>query len=241
MKVKKVQLLALLVLSCLVMGGGVMLFAQTTQEDLSQGLVAYWKFDEGEGDIVFDEVTNTMDGTIHGATWTTGKVNSALVFDGDDDYVEIPYDAGLAVSAGVSLSVWVKPLNVNPGEIVSKRSYGGYRLAYHNKRFMLSVATETNPPTDCVSGIHESGDWHHVVGTYDGSTMTIYVDGKLEGFKGWSGDIVIRSDPLYIGRRVIGGKDGFYFNGAIDEIRIYNRALTEDEIKELYQQGQSAE
>ena len=73
----------------------------------SAELVAYWTFDEGSGDIVYDSSGNDNNGTIHGATWDTGKYGNALHFNAQDNYVEVPTSESLEITPNVTIAAWI--------------------------------------------------------------------------------------------------------------------------------------
>ena len=202
------------------------------------GLMGWWKFDEGTGDVAYDSSGYGNDGTIHGAVWSTGKIGGALSFDGVDDYVDCGNGASLNPGEELTIELWVKPNDVTHyGRWVSKfgswPSYYGYSFlqTYDNALFQLyagGALTEFVVPD-----IITAGEWQHMVAVYDGSNMYIYRNGVLQGSQSKTGAITNSGVPLFIGQRA----GSQWFNGLIDEVRIYNRALTPAEIWQNYQAG----
>jgi len=212
-----------------------------------QGLISQWKFDEGEGSIAYDSVAGNH-GTVHGAIWTAGQVNGALQFDGHDDYVDCGNDSSLNVGDGTyTLAAWIKtalsPLSPR-GAILAKMRDGGSYQGYDIKinpdgtiwPHLISRWSSNAIRVHGSTAIND-GNWHHVTVTYDGSNsasgFSIYIDGKPETLTithdSLSGSTVNDAN-FTIGSRY----GGEYLNSKIDEVAIYNRALSAEEIEELY-------
>jgi len=231
-------LVAIIVLS--IMPAGV-------QAQSDYGLVAEWHFDEGEGNIVKDSSGNGNDGVIYGATWVDGKYGYALQFDGVDDKVKLPYSVidGLT---DVTSEFLVKTSDTNGGIITGANSR-------ENNEFLIMIKPNINGAKIYIKGsYHEfhgnaainDGKWHHVAIIRDVPEVSIYVDGKFEGV--WTntpiGTFTINQNGLWLGgdQDSVGGgwETHQQFSGIIDEIRIYNYALSAEEIKEHYEQGPTA-
>jgi PGF-CTERM protein/uncharacterized repeat protein (TIGR01451 family) len=199
-------------------------------------------FDEGSGTIAKDESGHGNDGTIYGATWTTGISGKALEFDGVDDYVDFG-NLGLTNSKG-TIEVWVYPKRIATGyygQIFSVRD----NTLKNNIQFYVKEGSGTKmvsfymaidgTPVIDISGQITQNEWYHVVITQDGTTSKMYIDGVLQPKTGsgeWFDDLT-GINEYAVGR--LRHMSNYYFNGAIDEIRIYNLALTADEIKEHYE------
>jgi len=199
------------------------------------GLVAHWKFDETSGATASDSSGNGYDGTlIDGPVWrpADGKIGGALEFDGIDDCVDIePID----VDYPITYSAWIKPAEITERHIALGRYYGGYRLGIWNgKYYNLSIQIEdTGYPvyiTDPVAGV-----WAHLALTYDGTTVRYYLNGEEIYTAQASGTLSKTYYPWQIGAN---GKNSNYFKGLIDDVRIYDRALSAAEIEELANSGQ---
>jgi hypothetical protein len=208
-------------------------------------LVGAWLFDEGTGDIAYDRTRNGNDGVISGATWTKGRIAGALAFDGLTDRVVVPRSA-LLEPASITTALWFR----------SSASPGGYRVlmfkavtdclasSYSLKTdssgagivFMIGAVGGGNPVTPVATGVWD-GRWHHVAGTYDGATMSLYLDGALVGSTPMTSGIryggFLNGDYLGIGHPVNLCSQMTQFTGDIDEVRIYSRALTASEVLSL--------
>jgi hypothetical protein len=193
--------------------------------------------DEGSGTKVYDQSGNNIDGTIYGATWTTGRFGNALLFDGVDDYVWLGNPSTLMVSQ-FSIEAWFKTTATVVQQIYRWRRYGimlGVPILGGGAGKVEVAFYDSGANLYKVSSAQTFNDnqWHHAVGTYDGSALRIYVDGALQG------SVVVTAQVYYeaAGGAAI-GRDGnnsvYHFSGLIDEVRIYNRALTAAEISDLY-------
>ncbi|MHC4571049.1 MAG: LamG-like jellyroll fold domain-containing protein, partial [Planctomycetota bacterium] len=208
------------------------------QEDL----VAHWKFDEGTGITANDSAGNNH-GTIYNANWTTGQIGGALSFDGNGDYVSIPDDDSLDITNNLTISAWVKRTGAgSSNEIILSKYDGGqysYRLFFRNTnvvRWWLSQnGTAGNRAfVDSTVTISDT-NWHSIAATFKNGTLQIYIDGvdSTGSTDGSISSIKATDQPLFIGQENSGG----YFGGSIDDVRIYNRVLSEDEIEALANGG----
>jgi len=187
--------------------------------------VSYWRFDEGSGTTANDEnTTNANDGTINGATWTNGKFGKALSFDGENDYVDCGNDSSLDITDAITIEAWVKA-DENLGRDILNKEY--YIYALRQNKFYLTV----NGSTISLDYTGQwDGNWHHIVATFDGTTRKVFIDGSEDvSNSDYSGTIDTTTKNLKIGYKPA---DWTYFLGLIDEVRIYNRALTPEEINQ---------
>lgn len=199
---------------------------------LFEGLVAYWSFGEGEGHIVFDKTANHNEGVSANPTWLEGKQGFALRFDGVNDSVTIRHSESLMPTDAITLSACISILGSAQAYhgIIGKNGYiSGYRLLVHgtNMKVLFQLAGEEG--YNLWSSIPVADDrWHFIAATYDGSKMRLYIDGTKDPNEAdRAGPIDANTSPVMI------GKPQYAFNGLIDEVRIYNRALSEEEIYEL--------
>jgi hypothetical protein len=206
--------------------------------------VGYWKFDEGTGGAE----TTTADASGHGRpgtlfgtpNWVTGKVGNALQFDSSGDYVKLFYTDGVAVSNDFTLMAWVNaPSATGDRDILVRSSdsdwlYGGLQLL--TKTDGKAYIDMHSGGSDGISSVSVRDDtWHHVVGVRDTSgNMKIYVDGVQAGITGYSGVVDETTFNWFIGATYNGG---YFFNGLIDEVAIFDRVLTNDEIQLCYNNG----
>lgn len=207
------------------------------EAESQEGLVSKWSFNEGTGEIAKDS-QNINDGTINDALWTTGVDSFGLSFD--EASVEIENESSLNPVSEITVEAWVKwSIDPDSGEawanIVNKGGEHQYQLQHSSQNDLFEFAVETNVTRSYVQSTTETqqGVWYHVVGTYSDNEdrLAIYVNGELEATKIFSGAINIQDDPLFIGRHEWGNRD---FTGVIDEVAIYNKALTDTEIQDLY-------
>jgi flagellar hook assembly protein FlgD len=192
---------------------------------VTDGLVSWWNF---EGNA--DDGWGANDGQIYGATFAEGRVGSAMSFDGGDDYVEVPYAPSLDFNA-FSWEAWVNIDRIDPSHGVVAKAYtmdytGEWLSAVAPNGTMYFGTLTSSGRVDLLGNTSLSpGTWYHVAGTYDGSVMKIYVNGIEDGSAAQSGSLHIDM-PLMIGR---GGRVG-YFDGLMDEVRVYGRALSAEEV-----------
>lgn len=232
-------------------------FVQPVSAALTDGLVGHWDLDNESVDIAFDSSGQNNHGTIIGATPTEdrfGNPNKAYFFDGGD-YIDVPDADSLNPTSEITITAWFKANHFDYGfyswpHIVDKQ--GNPELTGY---FMLIAAVYENTPCasfgiDGVAGVPippdlgpilTPGTWYFAAGVYDGTAIRMYLGNSelpplVVTSGSGSGQIVPSSNNLNIGR------DASYpysperfFNGSIDDIRIYNRALTADEVVEVYQ------
>jgi 1,4-alpha-glucan branching enzyme len=199
-------------------------------------LLAYWTFDEGTGSMAFDSSGNTNTGAVllGGGNWTSGMINGALSFDGESTQVTVSNAASLNPVQTITIVAWVNAQYwFNTPHILEKgntdNQYGLFVNGSGQLEFLLAgVANGTlsvTPPS--------AGDWHHVAGTYDGSLVSLYIDGQLVAQQSASGPLAITTDPLAIGDKP-SGNVFTSFAGVIDDVRIYGSALSAIQIAQVY-------
>ena|GEM_PF-646076 len=224
-------------------------------EEKSPGPAAYWKFDEGTGTVSNDSTGNGNNGSIQGSpTWKSDDScisKKCLLFNGSSQYITVPNSSSLNPTTGLTVEAWVKPTNVASStnyNIIAKQDWGnklGYRFAISGygcstNCLFFGVGDGTNQTEYVPSGVNlnDLGNWHHVVGVFYSGTLKVYVDGKLRGSTTTPvNSISNTSSVLAIGRHSGGGE---YFPGFIDEPRIYNYALSADQVKADYNLGFSS-
>jgi len=204
------------------------------EEDFEDGLISHWKLD---GDAVDSAGTNN--GTIYSATPTTGQINDALSFDGSNDYVET-INLNLDI---ITVAAWVN-VSGDGGErsIVDNWEHAGHGLAYNlyeQNKFHLGIHINGAYRLAFSDELVQQDKWYHVAGTYDGAKGYLFVDGvKQADFISVSGSITNSTLPLLIGANPDSGNPpDKVFNGTIDDVRIYDRALTASEIEAMYEAG----
>lgn len=212
----------------------------------ADSLVAHWTFDEGAGSTAYDSA-GSNDGTVVGATWTTGKIGGALEFDGVNDYINMGNDNSLKPDLPVSITAWVKlDVQGHTHLIVglddrTTAYYGIWFAVGSSNKLSISYGDggiKTISSRRTKKGTTEllPGIWYHVATVVKGATdMDLYINGVDDGgaYEGTGGTLAYSADgDVYVG--VLTG-DNSYYDGLIDDVRIYDYALDADEIAELYQ------
>jgi glucose/arabinose dehydrogenase/PKD repeat protein len=197
------------------------------------GLVGAWAFGEGLGTTALDASGNGNTGTIIGATWTTqGRYGNALSFDGASSTVRVASSASLNMTAAMTLSAWIRPTASQSGwRTILQRQAEAYFLNASSDQPMRPAGGGTfGGGIDHLTGptANPLNTWTHVALTYDGAAMRLYVNGTQAATKAKTGAIQTVTNPLWIGGNQPFGE---YFQGLIDEVRVYNRALTAADIQ----------
>jgi len=204
------------------------------------GCVAWIQKDERQGNIAYDLSGYDNHGTIYGASWARGKIGYCLKFDGVDDYVDCGLFNGIDLTQQVTLSAWVKleQLPSAIGHIVTIIAKSGMARdldlqAETDDKFYFFVAEGLHVISTTVI---QTGQWYHVVGTYTAyDNIKIYVNGVLENTTTIDVARLENPNPMTIGQSA--RWPGRWFNGLIDEIHVYIRALSANEIKAHYWYG----
>ena len=198
-----------------------------------QGLVAAYSFDEGTGSTVTDKSGNNNAGTIANATWTTGRFGKALSFNGSNSMVSVADKTSLHLSTGMTLEAWVYPtaaMNAWRAIIVKEQPDDiSYYLYASSDKNQPAAGNFIGAERTLYSGTQlPINAWTHLAATYDGSTQRLYVNGAQVATRTQTGAIQTSTNPLRIGGDSLWDE---YFQGRIDEVRIYNRALSVSEIQ----------
>lgn len=204
--------------------------------------VGWWKLDDSTDDIAVDWSDNGNDGNLVGdANLVPGIIGGALQFDGDGDYVDIGDSPALNITNQITVSAWIKvdTFDSNYQAIITKGD-SAWRLqrdeGNNNLEFACSGVDVPGAEWSGIFGTKDvnDGQWHHAVGVYDGNMMCLYVDGELDVSSEASGTIQINNKPVYIGENA--ERPGRCWNGLIDDVQVYNYALTSDEIAIIYEE-----
>jgi hypothetical protein len=214
---------------------------------LTDGLVGMWSFDGQDlsGSTAEDVSGNGSGGTLqNGPQPAIGRIGQALKFDGGDDWIDVGSSVATLESNVVSVSAWVKTKESGTTQVAFgnyiNNGDDGYSLGVKNGngRFFALNSSESFSSASTTGSVTD-GDWHHLLGVFDGGDqeMRIYLDGELSGSKKVSySSIEYEPDsPVVMGKRPT--RDESYFNGKIDNVRIYDRALNESEIERMYSLG----
>jgi fibronectin type 3 domain-containing protein len=197
------------------------------------GLVAAYGFEHSSGTTAADSSGTGSTGTIAGAASVAGgRFGRALSFDGVDDMVTVADSSPLDLAPGMTLSAWVKPTTVDDWRTVLLKERPG-SLAY-----ALYAATDNGRPMTEISasGMREArapaalpvGVWTHLAATYDRTTLRLYVDGAQVASTAHTAALTNSAGALRIGGNSVWGE---WFGGLIDEVRVYERALSAAEIQ----------
>ena len=207
------------------------LAANITSPPPVPGLVAAYGFNEGSGTTVTDASGNGNNGTIGGATWTTsGKYGNALVFNGTSALVTINNSASLQLGTAMTLEAWVSPSTVSSAwrDVIYKGNDNYYLEGTSPTSGQPAAGgTFSGSPIYGTTAL-TANTWTHLAATYDGTTMRLYVNGVQVASQAQTGAIATSTNPLQIGGDSIYGQ---YFAGTIDEVRVYNVALTAAQIQ----------
>ena len=213
---------------------------------ISRGLLASWGFNEGGGTTVYDLSGNGHTGTWAGTTqWGAGKIGTGAVFNGASA-VTFPDSAALHVQQ-MSVSAWVRGTAGSSFQGVAQvfsfnPNYAGYLLNISNTNttaFLVSKNTGSTQGTDfqdaVSSGAVLDGTWHFIVGTYDGVTIRVYVDGLLAGSTAFAITLGYAATTYpRVGSENFSGSNTSFLTATVDEVNIWGRPLTAAEIQQLF-------
>ena len=193
--------------------------------------VASYGFEEAAGNVVADQWGGN-DGTLAGATRVNnGRFGRALSFEDNQDLVTVPDDSSLHLAEGMTLEAWVKPTaTTNWRSVVFKEADGGMAYGlYSNNDHDVPHVHVGNQGDYGVDGTEEldPNTWTHLAATYDGNILKLYVNGVQVSSRAIQGQLSDAAGPLTIGGNYVWGE---HYRGLIDEVRVYNRPLTRDEI-----------
>lgn len=218
---------------------------------LTKGLNGWWKLNEsswnGTTGEVLDSTANALHGTSTGTpTIVLGKYANAGDFNGSNQFITVPDNTLLEPSYGLTISVWLKreggvgtrQIFIGKGDGMSNAStqYWAELNVSNQLVFYLSTSSSGGSVISTDKTITDTTTWHHVVMTWDGSTMKTYLDGQQSSVTQARAGTMVNTNYLYgIGK--LGSYGGLYFNGLLDDSRIYDRALNIEEITALNAMG----
>ena len=215
----------------------ILVFTGMSSAELDPATIAgLWLFDEGNGDVAHDSSDNGNDGEFVGDLgWVDGMFGTALEFNGVDHRINCGNDPSLDVTEAFTLMAWGKYTTSAPLDYMNHTGCGGYFLAtWENKiNFPLqcdAAASIGDPVND--------GEWHHVAGVYaEGEGVKLYYDGELHmEVPGYVPNVPIQNTGnLIIG--AYGTESDEFFDGAMDEVAVFNVALEADVIKDIATNG----
>ncbi len=230
-------------------------YTKACGDNLKRGLVLWLRLDDGSGTTASDSSGYGNDGTVYNGSvscanpptagagcpeWVDGKIGKALSFDGVDDYVKVPDSASLQNLLPASYEVWVKGV----GMVITKSVTATIRQVLIDPTYNWAEIRIFVPGIDIqarsVDNAVDPTQWTHIVGVvYEDLTARLWINGNEVTYAIQTTGAA--SPPDDTGEWIAIGKRPYentgHFNGTIDEVRIYNRALSEDEIKALYYEG----
>lgn len=202
-----------------------------------------WLFNDCSGAVAKDSSGSGGNGTLPNATsWSTDTpygTGCSLSFDGTSFTAQIPNSSALQPTANITVTAWIKTSSVSATyrEIVRKSSTGtGYFLLLNAGNNIAFAPTGASTEYDNGAAFTSDGKWHMVAGTYNGTTVKIFIDGTLRASYAGAGALSVDSDPVYIGSNLGTGQ---FFPGLIDDVRIYGGAVSTAGISQLYASGAS--
>lgn len=206
------------------------------------GLVAYWPFDEGKGKEAIDVTGNGHDGEFHGKPkWVEGKFGTGLEFNGVDDHVIVADDPAFAIEENITLMTWFSPDDDLTGHrLMSKNNSIFVIFDFGDKNSIDFLVKPNNTFAQSTTTDWKVGEWYHFAGTFDGKTMKVYINGELEGEAANNVPIAPSGLELWIGGDDLGNATD-HFPGKIDEVRLYEKTLSEADIQKVMETPQDVE
>ena|GEM_PF-1724561 len=208
-------------------------------------LVAYWDFDDGYGNIVTDRCGISDGNCLGEPNWVEGRLGAALYFDGADNYINCGRDEVFDINDQITVSAWIQVywFDKQWQTIISKGD-SAWRLqrmaeldtiAFHlNGITLANEEARAHSGVDGMSNVND-GEWHHLVGVYDGQMLCLYTDGMLDKALAAEGSIAKNTYNVVIGENI--ERRGRFFYGLIDEVAVFNNALTAEEVRKLHSEG----
>ncbi|QDS96869.1 LamG domain-containing protein [Adhaeretor mobilis] len=204
------------------------------------GLVGEWSLDSTSGGTVVDTSGHGHVGTVNGSPQAiNGPSGSALQLDGSSDYIEIEDTPLLDITDQITISTWIRPDEKGTQYLVKKAEHGntdGFELSLSSKgkvfvRFNQDSDKNDHRLDSSTSYSTNGSEWMHVVATYDGSSIRLYINGQLDNSVNDQFTITTNNLPL-----ALGAEHGGYraFSGGMDDVRIYNHAIDDAEVQSLY-------
>ncbi len=216
--------------------------------DTNEGLVGYWKFDESGGDVARDSGSGGNNGYLIGnPIFTDGKIGNALIFNGANQYINFGNILNIGAS-NFAVSVWIKTGYSGNQPIIAKsianNLFGRWWMVLNGDDLEvgLEFSGKNSITVDFTTSTLRDGKWHNIIMNVDRlSLFSLFVDSNLVGsvnVSEYRADDLNQSVDLYIGAygnpEGNGTYSGYYFNGMIDDVRVYNRSLSSEDIGDLF-------
>ncbi len=199
----------------------------------NQNFISHWELNSNTGTIAIDSESDN-DGVITGANWTAGVAGSALEFNGSSDFVIVPNASNLNPTNAITVMAWAKTLENKTAKVAEKGDWDGYGIfqdKWNGWKCGLRMASNISYSINWGDGIPMFDEWYLITMTYDGSTMKLYVNGQLNNQLAVSGNLKVNTRTFSIGADNGAQK---FFNGSIDDVRLYGSALSLAEIQFIY-------
>ena len=216
------------------------LHAYEARKPYHRSLVARWAFEQSRGKLVLDSSGNGLHARLVADAHTVEDADRGgrvLCLDGDGDWVDCGNDMRLNIVAEITIACWVKVRKFDkPRQTIVSKGNSAWRLARVGANAVEFGCNGLALP-DGISGALpgtanvNDGRWHHVAGIYDGTRICLYVDGRLDASSEASGRFNMESDKVLIGEN--DGTSQRSFDGFLDDVRIYDYALSAAEIQAL--------
>jgi hypothetical protein len=215
------------------------------KDQLTNGLVGYWSFNAPDihwpTSVAYDRSGMGNNGSIvnmsNSSSPVAGASGQALNFDSINDHILVPNSTSLNITSSITISAWIKPNSFgqnNFGRIVHKDGVNGYIFSLNNNSITNGLLFYSGGVNASTSNVITLNRWQHVASVFNGSTVTLYVNGIAVSTQAQPA-LTASTASLGIGIRPADSLRGF--DGIIDEVRIYNRALSDSEMKQLYGMG----
>ncbi|MCI0334617.1 MAG: LamG domain-containing protein [Planctomycetes bacterium] len=207
------------------------------------GLVGHWKLDEASGLTAADSSPAGNNGTLIGGTWTSGRIDGGLQLNGTSNYVNVPHAPSLSLTSQITVAAWVNAGALNDWQtVIQKGTSGGIGNYYFGTYYdEVDFSLYDGGWFDFITtGVNlQTGTWYHLAATFDNATdeVHLYVDGVEVLSTTTTASPQANSQNLTVGTY----ETSLYWNGTLDDVRIYGRVLCPSEIQDLYNGGNSFE
>lgn len=207
----------------------------------TSSMVAHWRMDENGGTTTVDDVSGFTATLIDGPNWINGHSGSGLKFDGSNDYAEVPHDERLSITGELTIAAWIYKLSNTYWDVALSKGtvdpHHNYSLATNGSRVVFEFHDGVQYWHSTSSFTLGTKKWYHIAVTYhDASdTVKIYRDGQLVDTITCTGSLLQNNDPLRFGQCT---SNCCMWHGYLDDVYIYSRVLTGDDVLMLYQGGE---
>lgn len=205
---------------------------------IGNGLIGWWKFNETSGTVAYDSSGNAKNGTVNNGIWAGGKFSNALSFNGATTHVLLPASSLYDVQA-LTISAWTNAATYNQNALIfEKTTNGSYNTQYScfisGNYIYFRTYNASAVGDDLYAGSPPFGpSWNNIVCMYDGVKKYIYLNGIERASANYSQTLA--TNPAGIAAMgAVPIAAGYFYNGLMDDVRLYNRALSSSEIQQIY-------